>query len=105
MSYELGGRPLMRIWAKHEPEPGHLRDVLEDMRRLGPPTIRCVRWRGELYAIEGSHRLKAAFELGLTPNVIAIEADRFFGEDENWLDWLKFVLPPYSWIVAFEKKE
>ena len=51
----LDGKVIVRVWAKHDPEPGHLRDVIEDMLTLGPPTVRCVEWRGEYYAIEEPH--------------------------------------------------
>jgi|HubBroStandDraft_6_1064221.scaffolds.fasta_scaffold00345_18 hypothetical protein len=99
---ELGGKHVMRIWAKHEPEPGHLRDVIEDMKTLGRPTIRCVDWRGELYAIEGSHRLKAAFELGIVPNIEVTGPDRLSGEDERFWDWMKDALNHYAWEVVAE---
>jgi hypothetical protein len=99
---ELDGKRVLRIWAKHEPEPSHLRDVVEDMKELGRPTIRCVELRGELYAIEGSHRLKAAFELGLVPNIMVDGPNRFHGDDEKYWEWLQACLPQYSWEVVAE---
>ncbi len=47
----------------------HLEMVTAKMRRLGAPIIRCI-WneqQGVWMAIEGSHRLRAAHNLGLTP--------------------------------------
>lgn len=102
MMYELGGKGVLRIWAKHKPDPERLAGVKAEMTFLGPPTVRCVQWRGELYALEGSHRLCAAFELGLVPQIIVLQPDRFLGDDENWLEWIKLSLPPYSWEVIAE---
>lgn len=100
MPIELGGKRILRIWAKHEPEPGHLRDVIEDMRELGAPTIRCVDWRGEYYALEGSHRLRAAFELGLEPFLEIVAPERLQGDDEAFWEKMKEGLPGYSWELA-----
>ena len=91
----LDGKVIVRVWAKHDPEPGHLRDVIEDMLTLGPPTVRCVEWRGEYYAIEGSHRLRAAFELGLAPTLVVLQPDRLTGDDEAFWEGLK--LSHYAW--------
>jgi hypothetical protein len=51
--------------AKHDPDPVHLVDVALDRARLGAPIIRCVEWSGELYALEGSHRLAVAWKTGV----------------------------------------
>jgi hypothetical protein len=95
---ELGGKRILRIWAKHEPDPGHLREVIEEMKTLGAPTVRCVDWRGDLHAIEASHRLGAAFELGLTPNVVIVDQDRFIGDDETF--WNRLKLIHYAWLAG-----
>lgn len=56
------------VYAKHEPyNDGRLADVIADMHKLGAPTIRVVRFDGNLIAIEGSHRLAAAQLLGIRP--------------------------------------
>jgi hypothetical protein len=101
---ELGGKRILRIWGKHEPEPGHLADVKADMATLGPPTVRCVEWRGEYYALEGSHRLRAAFDLGLVPNLTILSPERLTGEDEQHWEWIKNFLPDYCWeiVASFE---
>lgn len=99
---ELDGKRIIRIWAKHEPDPAHLKDVVEEMRELGRPTIRCVDWRGELYALEGSHRLKAAFDLGLEPNLIVLDQDRLTGEDEAFWEKTRDQLPDYCWEMVAE---
>ena len=55
----------------------HLAEVTEEMKTLGAPAIRCI-W-SEMYgiwmAVEGCHRLRAAYELGLTPTIIDISDD------------------------------
>jgi len=48
-------------------------DVLEKMKKMGPPVIECYQLRSDtLFALEGSHRITAAKELGIVPicNVI-----------------------------------
>ena len=47
----------------------HLTEVIEEMKKLGTPKIKAI-WCAELdawLALEGCHRLRAAFTLGLTP--------------------------------------
>lgn len=52
----------------------HFIAVKAEMATLGAPTIKAVRLDGDLYAaLEGCHRLRAAFELGLTPEIEEIE--------------------------------
>lgn len=67
----------MRIIALNPVDDDHLERVINYMRTMGAPVIRAV-WV-ELYdmwaAIEGSHRLAAAQELGLTPEIIPVPAD------------------------------
>lgn len=57
------------IFAPHPPRPGHLREVVSEMRRRGPPRLYAY-WRkrdAAWYALEGSHRTAAAKKLGLVP--------------------------------------
>ena len=53
----------------------HLQEVTEEMKTLGAPKIHAV-WM-ECYdhwvALEGCHRLRAAQQLGLTPEIIEVE--------------------------------
>jgi len=55
----------------------HLAEVKNEMVKLGAPRIRAI-W-SDLYgmwlAVEGCHRLRAAQELGLTPEIIDITND------------------------------
>ena len=56
-------------------DPVHLAKVQAEMVTLGAPTIRAICTDpGSLYvALEGSHRLRAAYALGLTPGIEEIE--------------------------------
>ena len=59
------------IYAKHEPYPtGHLGDVVADMAVRGSPTLRAMNVNGRICATEGSHRLAAAFHLGIVPKMV-----------------------------------
>jgi hypothetical protein len=50
----------------------HLTEVMAEMETLGAPKIHAV-WYGDVwYALEGVHRLNAAYKLGLTPEIIAV---------------------------------
>jgi hypothetical protein len=55
------------LYAPHAPNRKRLAAVVDEMVRLGPPTIRAVRDGDVYFAIEGSHRIAAADRLGMTP--------------------------------------
>ena len=53
----------------------HLAEVIEEMKNLGTPKIHAV-WMecyGHWAALEGCHRIRAAKELGLTPEIIEVD--------------------------------
>jgi hypothetical protein len=65
------------IVAPHETFPAKLAAVKAEMEKLGPPTIRAF-FNGEIWlAVEGSHRIAAAAELG-----IPVEIDPMKWDDE-----------------------
>lgn len=101
MTAELGGQRLVRVYAKHDPywETGHLGEVVAEMRELGAPTIKVVEWRGDYFAIEGSHRLCAAYHLGVTPNVVVEDQDRHDPDGEAFWESLRATLPHYAWLL------
>jgi hypothetical protein len=66
---------MMTIYAPHQPIDEHLRLVMSQMQTLGAPQIRAWYSGDAWYAIEGSHRLAAAHELGLEPEIIEVEYD------------------------------
>ena len=54
--------------------PDHLARVVEQMRLMGPPTIR-ASWDevgGLWHAHEGTHRLRAALVLGMAPTLVPV---------------------------------
>lgn len=63
------------VYAIHGTDADHLADVVAEMRELGAPTIRTVDCSDFLMALEGSHRLAAAAELGLTPSFVVLDQD------------------------------
>lgn len=66
----------MRIALVHNHyDAGHLAEVIEEMRRVGAPTIKAV-WMecfNHWAAIEGCHRIRAAKALGLVPEIEEVE--------------------------------
>lgn len=84
-----------RIFAKHLPyDDGHLAEVVEEMQLAGAPTVHCVRWKGNLYAMTASHRLAAAKLLDLEPKVVLHEMDA--GEDlDGFFGGVVSSLPSY----------
>ena len=66
----------------------HYASVRSQMLVLGAPTIRCARdeAQGVLVALEGSHRLAAAIELGLAPNLVVLDDDALLSCDELGFD-------------------
>jgi outer membrane protein assembly factor BamE (lipoprotein component of BamABCDE complex) len=65
----------MMVYAPHNPNQEQLAEVKSQMQTLGAPVIRAWYSGDAWYAIEGSHRLAAAYDLGLTPNMIEIDYD------------------------------
>ena len=57
----------------HYYRPLHLDHVIAEMRRRGPPVLR-AHFDGEIWhAREGTHRLRAAKFLGLTPVLVPVK--------------------------------
>ena len=98
---------MTKVHAKHPPyEDGHLGKVVDEMRQLAAPTIRVVRFRGELYATEGSHRLAAACYLGIIPKLWIDEEEVTTLPDEHWVK-VADGLPAYEFdhVLALEPKD
>ncbi len=55
--------------------PAHLDQVIAAMRRMGPPRIRAYfdAPSGTWFAQEGTHRLRAAAELGVAPVMVPVQ--------------------------------
>lgn len=69
----------------NDTDAAHLDEVKADMAHLGAPTIRAIDAGDHLIAIEGSHRLRAAQELGVAVNIQTINDDETV--DLDTLDW------------------
>jgi hypothetical protein len=85
-----GHECLVRIAAPHRTYRGHDRRVAEEMEVLGRPDIRAV-WdpKGQIWrALEGSHRLWAAFEGGYGVRILSVSET---GEFEH--DWSALPCP------------
>lgn len=71
-------------------DPAHLEAVKAEMETLGSPTIRAIDAGDHLIAVEGSHRLRAAEELGISVNIVVldeaddIDLDSLDWDDNNW---------------------
>jgi len=72
----------------------HLNEVKNQMETLGSPIIHVVYMEcfGHYAALEGCHRLRAAYDLGLDPKFIEIEysddmCSDILGYDENEEDY------------------
>lgn len=63
----------MTVVSLHGVNAVRLAEVVAEMRRLGPPTVRCVEVAGVLYAVEGTHRLAAAQALGVEPEMMVLD--------------------------------
>lgn len=60
----------------------HLQEVIDEMEKLGPPTIKVLDlgFDNMYQAIEGSHRLRAAEILGITPNFEFVDPNDTVGD-------------------------
>lgn len=86
------------VYAKHLPyDDGHLGVVMDEMEITGAPTIRVIEFEDKLFAIEGSHRLAAAYYLELEPKLVIMEED-VGGLEESWRKVAK-TLP--TWAYTF----
>jgi hypothetical protein len=66
----------MRITLVHNHfDQAHLDKVIEEMKTLGAPIIRAFydEFNDEYVALEGCHRIRAAKELGLIPEVEVLD--------------------------------
>jgi hypothetical protein len=93
--------------------PKQLGEVKQQMEKLGAPTIRAY-WDGEKYiAIEGSHRARAAKELGLTPEIKEVKLKQWVKDHDfqdlkdkvsvaRILDYLEYGNHPGAKHIDFE---
>ena len=75
------------VYTVHGIEPRKLARVTEEMRTLGAPTVRVVDCGDYMQAIEGTHRLHAAAELGIAPRLVVLaQGDLVDGDSLDWQD-------------------
>lgn len=78
---------MVRVILFHEhSDADKLASVIAEMRVLGAPEIRAY-WSDtdrEWYAMEGSHRLRAAHALGLTPRLVPVPLDAEISEETGY---------------------
>jgi hypothetical protein len=76
----------------HHFDTGHLEEVKAEMVALGSPTIRAIEVAGDIYAVEGCHRLRAAQDLGIPVTLKmldwdgAVDLDTMDYDDCGWFD-------------------
>ena len=70
----MGIRDMATLVTINSTDDAHLAGVIETMRSLGSPTIRCIAdpVNGIILALEGSHRIAAAAALDLPINVVML---------------------------------
>lgn len=73
------------VYAIHAPEAEKLEEVMAEMETLGAPSIRVINCGDYYMAMEGSHRLAAAHELGIDPELVIYEQDDEI--DISGFDW------------------
>lgn len=85
------------VYTIHSTNPAKLAAVKAEMATLGTPVIRAVNCGEYLMALEGSHRVAAAYELGIEPEFIVIEqGDELNITEFDWFDsanWAETTYP------------
>lgn len=75
------------VYAIHAPRADHMATVKADMLRLGRPTLRVIDCGDHYMALEGSHRLAVACELGIRPEFVVFgQGDEIDITAFDWYD-------------------
>jgi hypothetical protein len=77
----------MQVYLPNTIDKKHLEAVKAQMLKDGAPVIRVVDCTDYYQAIEGSHRLTAAYELGIDPKFIVLDQDDIVNIDTLDLDF------------------
>lgn len=83
------------ILAHNHYDDEHLANVWHEMKSLGAPTIKAA-WLSVYnawMALEGCHRIRAAYMLGKMPVIEEVAFEDIFDADLSELDWLDFEAP------------
>lgn len=73
------------VYTIHAPDADKLETVKIEMGTLGAPMIRVVNCGDYLMALEGCHRIAAAYDLGIDPEFVVLEQDDAL--DITGFDW------------------
>jgi hypothetical protein len=77
------------IYLIHKTDAEKLEAVKSEMLTLGAPTVRVVDCGDHYMAIEGTHRLAAAADLGIEPNLIILDQDDMVEADSLDMDYFE----------------
>lgn len=73
----------MNIILPHaEFDADHLAAIIKEMKIMGAPTIKAVDCGEYFVALEGSHRIRAAIELGLSVEIDEVEYSEIATTDD-----------------------
>jgi len=78
---------MFTVYSIHAPTAAKLSEVSAAMRLLGAPTIEVVDCGDYYMALEGSTRLAAAHDLGLTPSLVIRDQNDII--DITTYDWFE----------------
>jgi len=79
---EIGISPMRIVLPHSNFDADKLAAVTAEMQALGAPTIKAVNCGEYFVALEGSHRIRAALALGLTPEIEEVEYSEMMTTDE-----------------------
>ena len=93
----------MEINTWHKTDGKKVVEIMEEMEEMGSPTIRATETAYGMVALEGNHRIEAAYRLGIEPEFIVMEHDEiienhglqdFEGESMSVSDILEYIGTP-----------
>lgn len=79
---EIGISPMRIVLPHSNFDADKLAAVTAEMQTLGAPTIKAVNCGEYFVALEGSHRIRAARALGLTPEIDEVEYSETMTTDD-----------------------
>jgi len=86
------------MYTMHAPNQQHLARIVQEMKVLGAPTIRVVDCGDHYVALEGTHRIAAAAQLGISLILDVLEEDDLVPGDS--LDWQDFLQPGQEYTAG-----
>jgi hypothetical protein len=71
------------VYTMHPADRDHLVQVMKEMRVLGRPMLRCAWVDGAIYALEGVHRMQAAYIWRFSVSLDVLPPDYIFTEEDQ----------------------